>query len=206
MFKNCIDAQNEFEKCWNNLAYTIIQLADVDINQTLSNYTLSKPIHFTKEMLWNMEKKKAWNPEKYIPYVIKEGTARSWDKHPCPTTNGEIFVRCSQQKLWLNPDEYENIYEEVYVNDQAQLITFLGAKSLPGCTEVPSPKQPLFHVQHGVSGSEERPINTWRIVHLTETKDIQLINHFKNFSSPGKLPGYIKEYIVKDLQIQLQQN
>lgn len=98
MFKNCLDAEAEFEACWRNPKYTAIQLDDVDINYTLSFYSMQKPIHFTKTMLWDMEKKKAWNPANYISYVIKEDSAKSWDKHFCPQSNGELFVRCSAQK------------------------------------------------------------------------------------------------------------
>lgn len=178
MFNNCIEAQKEFENCWINPAYTSIELVDVDINHTLMHYITQKPLRFTKSMLWDMEKKKAWNPGNYIPYVVREGSAQAWGKQPCLLTNGEIFVRSSQQKQWLHSDVYEEVYEEVYVNDKEQLITFLGVKTLPGRPEELTPKQPLFHVQHGAGGTEGRPLNTWRIVHLTHAKNSQLINHY----------------------------
>lgn len=47
MFKNCLDAENEFENCWRNPTYTAIQLDDVDVNQALLHYTANKPVHFT---------------------------------------------------------------------------------------------------------------------------------------------------------------
>lgn len=204
MFKNCTEAQAEFENCWKNQVYTQIELDDIDVNQTLLHYIAAKPVHFTKEMLWDMEKKKAWNPGKYIPHVVREGSAQSWEKQSCPSTGDEIFVRCSQQKQWLHPDVYEEVYEEVYVNNKDQLITFLGVRSLPGRPGKLLPKQPLFHVQHSAAGLEERPLNKWRIVHLTEAKDFQLIAFFKDLNNPAKLPGYIKEYIEKDLHVALQ--
>jgi hypothetical protein len=204
MYTNCIDAENEFEKCWNNPNYTAIQLDDVDVNHSLSHYTLQKPIHFTKKMLWDMETKKAWNPANYISYVVKAGSAKSWDKHPCPKTGGEIFVRCSAQKKWLEPSIYEMVYEEVYVNEKAKLITFIGVTALPEKKEIIHPSQPLFHVQHGASGTEDRPLNTWRIVHLTRDVDQQLINHFKNFNNPTTLPGFIEAYIKNDLKINIE--
>ncbi len=205
MFKNCIEAQHEFEKCWHNPAYTSIQLDNVDVNQTLRYDTPDKPVHFTKEMLWDMEKKKAWDPGKYIPYVVRKGSAQSWNKQVCPITGGDIFVRCSQQKQWLHPELYEDVYEEVYVNDQEQCVTFLGVKTLPGRSGTLTPKQPLFHVQHGVAGSKDQPLNTWRIVHLTDIKNLPLIEHFKKFNDSSKLPGFIKEYIEKDLNISMQE-
>jgi hypothetical protein len=180
MFKNCLDAEREFEKCWLNPKYTSIQLDNIDVNYTLSFYNTQKPIHFTKTMLWDMEKKKAWNPANYIPYVIKEGSAKSWNKYPCPATNGELFVRRSAQKAWLDPTVHEDVYEEVYINEKTKLVTFLGVKILPGISEEVHPTQALFHVQHGVAGTENKPLNKWRIVHLTNEINHDLINHFKN--------------------------
>jgi hypothetical protein len=202
VFKNCSDAEKEFEKCWHDPKYTAIQLDDVDVNHTLSFYNMEKPLHFTKTMLWDMEKKKAWNPANYIGYVIKKGSAKSWDKHPCPETGGELFVRCSSQKMWLDPTIYENVYEEVYVNERTRTVTFLGVKVLPGKNEEIHPAQPLFHVQHGVAGTEDQPRNTWRIVHLTDEVDHKLINHF-NKMNDHTLPGFIEAYIKKDLYISI---
>ncbi len=128
MFLNCMQAENEFEKCWNNPRYTAIQLDDVDVNHVLSYYAAQRSIYFTKTMLWDMETKKAWNPENYISYVMKAGSAQSWHKHPCSKTGGEIFVRCSAQKKWLEPSIYENVYEEVYVNKNSKLITLFFSK------------------------------------------------------------------------------
>ena len=201
MFKNCIEAQEEFEKCWLNPSYTAIELDDVDIRQALSHYIVQPSVHFTKTLLWDMEAKKAWNPGDYIPYVIKTGSAKAWEKQPCPITGGEIFVRCSQQKQWLNPDVYEDVYEEVYVNPKNQLITFLGVTTLPGLSSQLTPKQPLFHVQHGVGGEENHPTNTWRIVHLTKNREPQLIKLFENMNDPTTLPGFVKMYIEKDLHV-----
>lgn len=201
MFKNCPDAENEFEKCWHNLKYTAIQLDDVDVNQALSFYNMEKPLHFTKTMLWDMEKRKAWNPANYIPYVIKQGSAKSWNKHPCPETDGEIFVRCSAQKMWLDPTRYEDVYEEVYVNEKTKIVTFLGVTTLPEKNKEIRPKQFLFHVQHGAAGTEDNPLNTWRIVHLTNEVNHELINHFKNMNDRTTLPGFIESYIKNDLNI-----
>ncbi len=204
MFNNSIEAQNEFEKCWLDPAYTQIELDDIDVNRALTNYTTNKPISFTQVMLWDMEKKKAWNPGDYIPYVVRKGSAQSWGKQPCMITDGEIFVRSSQQKQWLHPEIYEEVYEEVYVNNKDQIVTFLGVKTLPGCSEELTPMQPLFHVQHAVGGDEERPLNKWRIVHLTKVKDAQLMAHFKGFNDSKTLPGFIKVYIEKDLHVMIE--
>ncbi|OGT69054.1 MAG: hypothetical protein A3J38_09715 [Gammaproteobacteria bacterium RIFCSPHIGHO2_12_FULL_45_9] len=204
MFHNCQEAEQAFNDCWLNPEYTQIELDNVDVNALLPFYHTNKPVQFTGTMLWDMETKKAWNPGKYIPYVVKKDSARSWGKHTCPLMGGDIFVRSSLQKQWLNPDIYEEVYEEVYVNPHKKLITFLGTISLPEMSHTLSPKQPLFHVQHGVAGSETHPINTWCIVHLTQKNDPILIQHFKNLNQPNTLPGFITEYIEKDLQIAIQ--
>ncbi len=203
MFDSCIEAQSAFEECWQNPAYTQIELDDVDVNQTLFYYITDKPVRFDQEMLWDMERKKAWNPGRYIPYVVLEGSAEAWQKHDCSSTGDTLFVRSSKQKQWLNPDSYETVYEEVYVNNQEKLITFIGTKALQGGSGELAPRQPLFHVQHGVAGSKDRPLNTWRIVHLTETRDERLIELFKAFNDPTVLPGFIKVYIEKDLGVSL---
>lgn len=203
MFDNCIEAESEFEKCWQNPAYTQVKLNDVDVNQALSHYITDKPVHFNRKMLWDMETKKAWNPGRYIPYVVREGSAEAWDKHQCLSTNGVIFVRASQQKQWLNPNSYQEVYEEVYVNDDEQRITFIGVTVLKGRLGKLVLSQPLFHVQHSVVGSKDRPLNRWRIVHLTKRKDEYLIESFKALNDPTMLPGFIQIYIEKDLGVSL---
>ncbi len=203
MFSNCIEAQNTFNECWQNGSYTQIELKDVDVNETLSHYVTEKLVQFNREMLWDMEKKKAWDPGRYIPYVVREGSSGSWGKQQCPITGGEIFVRSSQQKQWLNPNVYETVYEEVYVNAKDKIITFIGTKTLPGRSGELTPGQPLFHVQHSVGGSENHPLNRWRIVHLTEGKDERLAEYFKSFNDPTVLPGFIKVYIEKDLHVSI---
>jgi hypothetical protein len=201
MLGNCTEARKAFEECWNNPAYTQIELDDVDVNRTLSHYTTEEPVHFTREMLWDMEVKKAWDPGRYIPYVVHEGSAESWGRQ-CPSVDEEMYIRSSAQKQWLHPEVYETVYEEVYLNHRDQVVTFLGTKTLQDRPEL-TPGQPLFHVQHSVGGEEDRPLNKWRIVHLTETKDERLIQYFKRFNNPAMLPGFIKIYIEQDLHIPL---
>lgn len=202
MLNNCLKAEEAFEKAWNNANYTAIKLNNVDVNQVLKHYAAQPSINFTRTMLWDMEIKKAWNPELYISYVIKAGSAKSWNKHHCSKPDGEIFCRASSQKKWLEPNAYETVYEEVYVNQEKQLITFLGVLELPGVQKI-FPTQPLFHVQHGVAGSESHPENTWRVVHLTDHKDNALLELFHKMNDPTKLPGFITAYIEHDLNIHI---
>jgi len=197
-------AEEIFEQAWNNPEYTQIELDDIDINKTLSKYyeTLI-PVNFTRQMLWDMETKKAWDPKTYIPYVVSDG--KSWGREIL--TNGdEAFVRSSQQKQWLNGAVYEEVFEEVYLNHKDQRVTFIGTQNLKdssGKWLYLKNQQPLFHVQHSVEGEENSPINVWRIVHLTARKDQKLIEHFKNLKDPTVLPGFVEIYIEKDLQTPL---
>lgn len=197
-------AEEVFEQAWNNPEYTQIKLDDVDINETLSRYyeTLT-PVNFTRQMLWDLETKKAWNPNVYIPYVLRDG--KSWGREIL--ANGdEAFVRSSYQKQWLNREVYEEVFEEVYLNHKDQIATFIGTQSLidsSGEYLCLKNQQPIFHVQHSVEGEENNPINVWRIVHLTEGKDQQLIEHCNNLNDPRVLPGFVEVYIENDLQIPL---
>ena len=64
-----------------------------------------------------------------------------------------------------------------------------------GQTITASPQQPIFHVVHGVSGTEEVPLNTWRIVHLTSDEDGALAKRFKAILLAPGLPEYVERYI-----------
>lgn len=197
-------AEEIFEQAWNNPEYTQIKLDDVDINETLSRYYETPiPVKFSREMLWDVETKKAWDPKTYIPYVVRDG--KSWGRKIL--ANGdEVFVRSSHQKQWLNREVYEEVFEEVYLNHKDQRATFLGTQNLKdntGKSLYLKNQQPLFHVQHSVEGEENSPVNVWRIVHLTEGKDQKLIEHSNNLKDPTALPGFVEIYIEKDLQIPL---
>lgn len=201
---NVDEAEKEFERAWNNPSYTQIKLDDIDINRTLAmHYETAFPVDFTRQMLWDVETKKAWDPKTYISYVVKDG--KSWGKEIL--ANGdEMFVRSSQQKQWLNREVYEEVFEEVYLNHKEQKATFLGTQYLEDSSgEILQLKneQPLFHVQHSVEGEENNPINVWRIVHLTDAKDQNIIEHVKKLNNPTIVPGFVEIYIENDLQIPL---
>ena len=63
--------------------------------------------------------------------------------------------------------------------------------------------QPLFHVEHAVGGVESRPLNLWRIVHLTTGKDHRLMKRFAQMGTSELLPEFIAIYIERDLRIKL---
>ena len=72
-----------------------------------------------------------------------------------------------------------------------------------GQTITASHKQPLFHVEHGVGGTENAPLNTWRIVHLASDEDGALAKHFELMSQVSGLPEYVERYVEDVLKVPL---
>ncbi|HEY3034902.1 MAG TPA: hypothetical protein VGJ54_09610, partial [Streptosporangiaceae bacterium] len=100
--------ETEFARAWDTPGHTRYQLPDSDVNQVLAaRYTTGKPLAFTRGMLWDMEMRKAAHPGTYIPFVVRAGSDRSWNRHT--GDGGEYLDRCSLQRLWLNPQRYELI-------------------------------------------------------------------------------------------------
>ena len=64
-------------------------------------------------------------------------------------------------------------------------------------------RQPLFHVEHSVDRDESRPLNRWRIVHLTEMPNPNLVERFTRMASDVWLPEFIEIYIQSDPSIKL---
>ena len=96
--------------------------------------------------------------------------------------------------------------EACYLNHSIQQVTFIGLAAVEddsGQTITASPKQPLFHVVHGVSGTEEVPLNTWRIVHLASDEDGALSKRFNLMAEALGLPEYVERYIRDVLKIPL---
>jgi hypothetical protein len=72
-----------------------------------------------------------------------------------------------------------------------------------GETLIASDYQPLFHVEHAAAGSEDRPLNAWRIVVLTDEHDLRFTEPFKAMVKAGWLPGFLEIFIERDLGIAL---
>lgn len=74
-----LNHEEEFERAWTDPRNTRIELPPVDINLVLARYyRTSEPLRFTRTMLWDMEVKKAFRPDLYIPSVVSEGSSRYW--------------------------------------------------------------------------------------------------------------------------------
>jgi hypothetical protein len=198
----------EFARAWDTPGHTRYQLPDIDANQALAaRYTTSKPLTITRAMLWDMEVRKAARPGAYIPYVVQAGSDRSWNRHH--GDGGEYLDRCSMQRLWLKPGQYQLILERAFLNHAEQKVTFLGVAELTspdGTVLHAGTGQPLFHVEHSVGGAEQQPTNRWRIVHLTGTVDDRLTAVFEHMAADPWLPEHTEIYIRDNLGIGLGRN
>ena len=75
-FRSALD---EFETAWENPNHTRFTLPAVDVNSVLAKkYITSAPVKITRDMVWDMELQKAWDPATFIPYVVSEG--KSWGR------------------------------------------------------------------------------------------------------------------------------
>ena len=89
------------------------------------------------------------------------------------------------------------------VNPDNGKVTFIGSAELPGPDVTvlhATTEQPLFHVEHVAGGAETRPINEWRMVHLTDGPNAAMIERF-NQSESAYLPQVIEVYIQDVLKI-----
>jgi len=201
-----LNHEGEFQRAWADPSNTRCELPPVDVNQVLAeHYRTSKPLTFTGTMLWDMEERKAWRPDLYIPSVVGEGSAHAWGRRSV-ADGTESFVRSSQQRLWLEPAEYGLVLEEVCLNPTKQKVTFIGSADLPdsdGNLLRAGAGQPLFHVEHSVDGDESRPLNTWRIVHLTDRPEHSLVERFTLIANNVWLPEFIEIYIRSNQNIKL---
>ncbi len=201
-----LNHEAEFERAWADTSNTRFELPPVDVNRVLAeHYRTSEPLTFTRTMLWDMEVRKAKRPDRYIPSVVREGSAHAWGRSSA-ADGKESFIRSSQQRLWLEPTEYGLVLEQVCLNPTQQKVTFIGAAELPDRDKNllrVGARQPLFHVEHSVSGDESRPLNTWRIVHLTDRPEHRLVERFTLIANDVWLPEFIEIYIRSDLNIKL---
>ena len=201
-----LNHEGEFQRAWADPSNTRSELPPVDVNRVLAeHYLTSKPLTFTRTMLWDMEVQKAGRPERYIPSVVREGSAHAWGRRSA-ADGTESLVRSSQQRLWLEPAEYGLVLEQVCLNPTQQKVTFIGAAELPDRDRIllrAGARQPLFHVEHSVGGDESRPLNRWRIVHLTDRPEHRLVERFTLMANDVWLPEFIEIYIRSDLNIKL---
>jgi hypothetical protein len=194
-------AEREYNDAWSAPSSTRFELPPVDVNKVLKErYRVSPEQSLTRAMIWDMETKKAWAPLTYIPYMVSQ--ARSWGRTTL-RDGSTRFSRSSLQRGWITSEE-GRVLEDVFVSNAKQTIYFLGRPRMveeSGNSLVASPFQPLFHVRHG--GSEQAPLNLWSIVLLTNAPDPRYCEPFEQMVRAGLLPGFIENYIEKDLKLKL---
>ncbi|MEM7307922.1 MAG: NAD(P)H-dependent oxidoreductase [Planctomycetota bacterium] len=195
------DARAEFELAWNQPGHTRIEPDAVDVNQLLEHSSgLEHGFRLTGQMLWDAEVAKAWDPGTYISGVVLAG--ESWGRKTLPDGK-PWFVRSSQQVAWKSGADAGVVLEEVYLDPSGRSVLFFGRSELIGPDGVPlegGAHQPLFHVEHAVTGTEEQPLNRWRIVHLTEAEDPALVERQVQEGPSGWLLGFLSKFIELDLK------
>ncbi|EXK23961.1 hypothetical protein FOXG_16767 [Fusarium oxysporum f. sp. lycopersici 4287] len=191
----------DFETTWGDPKNTAITTPDSDVNATVEKYYMvDEPFTYTKTQVWDMEVKKAHRPDKYIYQYVRQGSLHTFDHRK--EGPYEYFTRITAQRTWKNPEEYDTVIERVCLDHVNQAAFFLGTPevTLPDGTKVKSgEKQSIFNVEHAVAGTEENPLNTWRIVYLTNGRDESLIELLKPFQQDVFLQPYNEVYIREEL-------
>jgi len=204
------DHEREFERAWADPRYTRTGPFTVHVNETLRKFFRpSKPLTFTRTMMWDNEVRKGWRPDIYIASAILPGSVRNWGgTHSADGV--ETFERVSMQRQWLSPQEYGSVAERVRAYHKKHKIVFIGTSELrdgSGTLIRADTKQPLFYIEHWVEGTESEPVANWRTVHLTEQPNPVLPEAMgqmlKSWKPPG-FPEFIPIYIEHDLNIKLE--
>lgn len=197
------DAFEEFQDAWNNPKHTPFELPALSVNTVLrEKYSTTRPVQMSGDKLWDMERKKAWNPAFYIPYVVSEG--KSWGRHQL-RDGSERFFRSSTQLGWITSGR-GTVLEEVFVENASRRILFMGRAQFNGDAGQAlhaGDFQPLFHVEHAVGGNPDDPLNLWRIAVLTAERDDRYTAPFKEMVRKGMLPGFIEIYIEQEYSCSL---
>jgi hypothetical protein len=177
-----------------NPTHTRFTLPAVRVNSVLAKkYTTSSPVKLTREMVWDMELQKAWDPKTFIPYVVSE--AKSWGRHRLHD-GSERFFRSSEQLGWIT-GQRGTVLEEVLIDHVGQRILFFGRETL----QIDGDR--LRHVEHAAGGSVDDPLNLWRIVILTPEWDERYTEPFKEMARGGLLPGFLEIYIERKFHCDL---
>lgn len=89
------DVVGDFERAWAAPQHTRAVQPEIDINRVLhERYEISEPLTFTRSMLWDVEQRKAAAPGTYTPFVVPQGSDRSWGRRTL-ASGVERLERCS---------------------------------------------------------------------------------------------------------------
>ncbi|RFU76579.1 hypothetical protein TARUN_5664 [Trichoderma arundinaceum] len=171
---------------------TILEAAFRDPNNT--------PITLEPSNLWDMEVKKAHNPAKYLRHILRPGSLQVFNLQKDGPT--ETFVRVTDQGTWSDPTRFNTVIEQVLLDHDKEKAIFIGVPEVEGPDGhkiVAGTAQPLFHVEHSVTGTENEPLNIWRVVHLDKDEDGKLKEAFKKMMASPYLREFNEVYIREDL-------
>ncbi len=118
----------------------------------------------------------------------------------------EHFFRTSDQAAWIGSSRGE-VIEDVSISHRERSVIFLGQPQIVddrGETIRAGDFQPLFHVVHAAEGSEERPLNIWRIVAMTQREDDRFKKPFEQMVAAGYLPGFVEVYMRRDMGVRIE--
>lgn len=190
---------------------TAIELPPSDVNALVAkSYTVDKPFTYTRTQLWDMEVRKAHDPETFLGGVVRPGSARVFNVQR--TGDIETFVRVSDQRQWANFSEFATVIERVQLDHAAHRALFIGVDSVEGVDAggdgrriERGPEQKRFHVEHSCDGEEEAPLNIWRIVLVDEEdEDGALRATFKAMGASPYLRAFNEIYIRDVLGVKLE--
>ncbi|KAJ3480522.1 hypothetical protein NLG97_g8055 [Lecanicillium saksenae] len=118
-----MDHENVLTTAFADPQNTAITLPPSDVNKIITeHYTVDKPFTYTRTQLWDMETRKAFDPETFLGGVVRPGSSRIFNVE----RNGDIetFVRVSDQRRWTNWGEFSTVIELVRL-DHATLVMVL---------------------------------------------------------------------------------
>jgi len=88
-----LNHEAEFERAWADPSNMRFELPSVDVHRVLAeHYRTSEPLALTRTMLWDMEVRKAWGPNRYIPSVVLKGSAHTWGRRSAVGRKNSIGV------------------------------------------------------------------------------------------------------------------
>jgi hypothetical protein len=189
------------EAAFNDPNNTTIALEPSNVNRIIKSdhYDADPNFLYTKTQLWDMEVKKAYNPAKYLRHILRPGSLQVFNIQKDGRT--ETFVRITDQQKWLDPSEYNTVIEQVFLDHDKEKAVFIGVPEVegPDGRKIFTGTQPLFHVEHSAAGTENEPLNEWRIVHLDKDDDGKLKDAFKKLTASPYLREFNEVYIREDL-------
>ncbi|KAL7947485.1 hypothetical protein V8C42DRAFT_317923 [Trichoderma barbatum] len=196
------DHEEILEAAFKDPNNTTIVFEPSNVNQVIKSrhYDADHDWTYTKTQLWDMEIKKAHNPAKYLRHLLRPGSLRLLNVQKNGST--ETFVRITDQGTWADPTKYNTVIEQVFLDYDKEKAFFIGvpeAEGPDGQKIVAGTQQPLFHVEHSVTGTEDEPLNVWRVVLLDKDEDGKLKNAFKNLTDSPYLREFNEVYIREDL-------